>query len=269
MAQTRLVYSLFGDNKVLNITPTLVSGTPEDASYGVGNLSALNPAKPMRLNEFTCRVQWDMVTPTQIDWIAIIAQNLDPGLAGVKIEGNATAIWTSPTLSQAITIPGIDADNYHINAWKDLTAIGSRTFRYWSFAVTVANSAKIHIGQIGLIGTIRALAANINWPVNTEDSHPIVERQTNYGVTYVYDSGVRLRRLSAPIDNTDANAATVRQWWLETRGRARPFYVVPDPAVNDVWLVRFQEPKQANQQTVNDRNSGTLAFEELSRGIVA
>lgn len=262
-----LIYSLYGDNILAGIAPTITVGTALSL-FPVANLTNLNPAKPCRTTGTTARFVWDLTTAKKGDWAALIMHNLDAGLLGVKVEANSVNNFASPPLSIALPIPAIDADLFHIDAGIDITGIGTRTYEFWSLAITTANSINLSLGEFAIFGTKRSMPTNLNWPEDRTDSRPVVEQKTRKGSVFVLDQGTRQSNITADIDNTDANEVTMRQWWLETRGRARPFFIWPDPAVNDVRMVRWADTTRKRSQQVNDRNQVTLAFEQVDRGIV-
>lgn len=261
-----LIYSLYGDNKAAAVAPTISVGT-EQSSFPITAAYDLNPAKPFRVTGTTLRMVWNFGSAMSIDWVPLINANLDAGLSGVVIQANNSNVWTGPSLSAAFTIPAKDSDGFPVDPWVDLTAL-TRSFQYWSFAVTVANTALVSIGEIGLIATKRSMPTNLTWPVTLEDDRPVTKLPVRGGgPPFMYDEGVRGSTIESEIDNTDANERTMRQWWLETHGCARPFFVVPDPSRNECRMVRWADTSRKVSQQVNDRNQVTLKFEIVDRGI--
>jgi hypothetical protein len=248
---------------------TLVA-TTADGAYPVANLVDLNPAKPAKLTGTTGNVRWDFAAAQRIDLAAIIHHNLTAGL-NVRLQGNATDVWSAPTLDAAFTIPAYREDGYPSNPWIDLTLAAGYTatgFRYWRLVVVAANGANVAIGDVWLGMTKRTLTPNISWGETQTEERALIEHLTDFKVATIYDLGVTVRGLTGELDWTDSNRAIYDAWWRSCRGRVRPFLLIPNGTVNDAWLARFVEPEKAITLEFLDRNRIPVAVRELGRGLV-
>src|SRR5512139_4104440 len=191
------LYGLPSDNVAPNATISVVTGT-EDTTYPAANLATLNPAKPAKLTTTTGRWVFDFTTAQQVDVVALIHTNLDAGLT-VKVQANATNVWTSPSLDLAITIPALPEDSYPLNPWLDLTTTAVRSFRYWAIFISGTNTNPVAIGEVWLQATKRELDRGILLGMEETERRPAVVHTTDYGVATVYPLGPRLRSISGTI----------------------------------------------------------------------
>jgi hypothetical protein len=259
-------YSRWSDNVLRKVTPTMPVGALLSSNFPLTHLVDEAPASLCRLSGTTCRFVWDKGIATKIDWALIGQHNLDAGLSGVLFQGHTSDAWTSPALSAAFTIPGADADGFRINPRLDLTGISSRTFRYWSMTVSVANSSALSFGEIMAFGTKRVQTPNVSWEVETQEERAVVHMATKAGAGGAYDEGVWQRELTGEVDCSDAEAAELRTWYRDARGTARIFAYVPDGDVNDAWIVKFGMPLRRRWSFL-DRNIFPFRLVEAARGI--
>jgi hypothetical protein len=261
-----ITYARPSDNVAGSAT---ITASADDAAYPAANLADLIASKPAKLTGTSGNWVFAFSAPQRVDLVALIHHNLTAGL-DVKIQGNATNAWTSPTFSQAITIPAYQEDGFPVCPFLDLTGLSGYStsgFQYWRLLINAANAAAVAIGDVVLAALKRTLEVNVSWGATEEEEHPLIEHVTDYGVSTIYDLGTKRRRFAGQTETTDAGLASLRSLYRDARGRARPWLLVPDPSVNEAWLVRFQETKQ--QRALVFLNANQLAFnvEEVSRGL--
>jgi hypothetical protein len=263
-----LTYGHWSDNVAPNATITVQTGTAA-TGYAAANIADRNPAKPSKLNETTGAWQFSFAAAQRVDAVFLPMHNLIAGL-NVRIQANATAAWGAPTFDQPIVIPTYREDGFPVGSWLDLTPLAGYSavgFQHWRLVVVGVNSAAVAVGEFGMVRVKRVLDPNISWGTVASEERQIIEHQTDFGVSTIYDLGVTKRRLAGDVDATDASVAAIRSWWRDARGRANPFYIAPDATVNDGMLVRFQDTKLEVQLEQVDRNSLQIGFEELARGL--
>jgi hypothetical protein len=134
--------------------------------------------------------------------------------------------------------------------------------------VVGVNAAAIKIGEFAMMSRKRTLDPNISWGTHQAEERKIIEHQTDYGVSTVYDLGVTRRSWVGELDGDDTQRANVQTWWRDARGRSQPFVIVPDGTVNDCAMVRFGDTKLDYQLSMFNRNTLQVGFEEVSRGLV-
>lgn len=264
-----LIYAHYSDNVAPNATVSVQTGTAA-TGYPASNLVDRIPAKPAKLVETTGAWLFNFGAAQRVDWVALPHHNLTAGLE-VRIQGNAANAWGAPSLNELITIPAYRDDGFTPGPWLDLTAkagylVGG--YQYWRLVVVGVNAAAVAIGEVGLISTKRSLNPNISWGERQLESRKIVQHSTDYGVDSIYDLGVTRRSWIGELDSPDSQRTAVRTWWRDARGRARPFFIVPDGDVNECAMVRFADTDLDVQLNVTDRNKIQIGFEEVSRGLV-
>lgn len=263
-----LQYGRWSDNAARLATVTVQTGA-EDSNYPAANLVDGNPAKPAKLTGTTGAWQLDLGAAYQIDAVALIHHNLTAGLANVLIQGNSSASWASPPLSQAFTIPAYHGDGMPVNPFLDLTGVGTRTYRYWRLIFGTANGAAIAIGEVVMLVQISTLPVNISWGAQIVEQHPIVEHRTPFGTSMIYQIGTKWRTLTGQIESTtDVGLAALQALERDVGGRAKPFLALPfGSGSNDAWLVRLTESQLAYTETFLNAHSLQLGLEEVPRGL--
>lgn len=263
----RMIYGRYSDNVVPAATLAVQSGTG-DPDYPADNLGDLVPSIPAQLATTTGAWKLSFAAAQRIDVVALPHHNLTAGLE-VRFQGNATDAWGSPTLDAPITIPAYRGDGFPPGAWKDLTGVtgySTSGFQYWRLVIVGVNANPVKIGELVALSLKRTLNPNISWGASRKDERPIIENVTDYLVSTIYDLGVTRRSISGELDTTDAGLASVRAWWEDARGRARPFLVIPDEDVNEAWFVRWSGDLNPTLQ-ITDRNTIPMDFQEVSRGL--
>lgn len=205
----------------------------------------------------------------RVDAIVLPMHNLDAALE-VRLQGNATDSWGGPTFNQQITIPAYRADGFPPGAFLDITGLSGYTsagFEYWRVVVVGTNTNPVAL-KVKLLAQLQTLDPNISWGQVETEERKIIEHETDYGVSSVYDLGVTRRQLLGDLDSPDLQRAAMRTLWQGTSGRAYPFVLIPDPDVNDAWFVRFLDTKLDVTLNLIDRNAIRVGFQEVSRGLV-
>lgn len=264
-----LQYQHYSDNKAPNATVTVNVGTAA-TGYPATNLQDRNPAKPAKLAETSGAWVFAFAAAQRVDIAALVMHNLTAGLA-VRIQGHASSSWGAPTFNQLITIPAYRDDGFPVNPWLDLTGLSGYSaagFQFWRVWVEGVNAAGVAIGEVWLGQTKRTLSPNINWGESQDEERKLIEHSTDYGVDTIYDLGVTRRSIMGDIDAPDTTRDALRTWWRDSRGRAQAFLIMPDGAVNDAWMVRWADARQAVRFDLTDRNTVALSFQEVSRGLV-
>jgi hypothetical protein len=265
----RALYATWTDNVAPNATVVAVGTGTVDPAYPATNINNQVLALPAKLLTTTGSWTFTFAAQQRVDLVAIPHHNLTAGLE-VRIQGNATDSWGSPSLNTTITIPAYRGDGFPPGAWKDLTGVSGYTtngYQYWRLIVVGVNAANVAISELYLVAQKRTLNPNINWGVQFNESRPIIENRSDFGVATIYDLGVTFRKITGDVDTNDAGLAALRTLYQDCRGRARQFCLIPDESLNDAWIVRWSAGLDMTLVQI-DRNTIPLAFDEVSRGLV-
>lgn len=263
-----LVYQRVSDQVADDATITVQTGT-EDAEYPIAGLTDGNPAKPAKLEETDGAWLFTFSGAQRIDLIAIPHHNLTAGLE-VRLQGNAADAWGAPTFNALLTVPAWRSDGWPVGFWLDLRSdpnYAAGGFQYWRLVIVGANAAPVALGQVWLGAAFRSLSPNVSWGGRDGELHKITEHETDFGVVLSYDFGLLRRTLTADLDAPDATRDLVLDWWRSSNGRARPFVLIPDGDTNDALMVRWESQVIEHTKDLTNRNSLTLAWQEVSRGL--
>lgn len=261
-----LLYVRPSENVIANAT---ITASAADAEYPATRLHDGNPADPAKLTTTSGNFVFAFGAAQRIDVVALIHHNLTAGLE-VRIQGNASNVWTSPTFNQQITIPAYRENGFPINPFLDLTGLSGYSasgFQYWRLVIVGANAEAVAIGELVLGSVKRTLEINLSWGLLDDEDQPVVEHRTSARVSHIVSEGTAVRTLEGEVDTTDAGGASLLSLSRDSRGRARPFLVVPDPATNDALFVRFIESKLPRTWAFLDRKRVPVRLEEVSPGL--
>ena len=266
-----VLYQWPTDQVADSATITLTTGTA-DATYPIANLTDGNIAKPHKVAETSATWKLDFGAAQRVDLVALGPHNFDAGLQ-VKIQGNATDAWGSPTVDTTITIPADDADGRAVCPFKDLTGVtgySTTGFRYWRLAVTGVNSVALALGELWFGAEKRVMATvfgqHYQEPFDVEEIRSLVEHETTYGVATVYDLMQRRRVFRGELRVGALGVAAFRAWHHAMRGRVYPGLWMPDADVNDVWWVRAARDWRVTRH-LEDVQDIALVLDELSHGL--
>lgn len=248
------------------VTPTLTVGS-QATGYPPGKLSNGDPSFPFKVDSTTFRLVWDFGSPKTIARVVIVHANFQAGLTGLKAEMNASNAWGGPSVSVPITVPAYHEDDFPVNISVDV----NQTYQYFSLAATSANIVNIAIGEVILATQVRTLVGHylvLQGPGEEED-HPLVEHQTDVGVSTIYGFGTRRRWIRGSILQNESNGTTVRSWNRAAQGRLLPFVIWPQLTPAEPWYVRFEDTRMRRTYVSPGAHSRfDLNFDEVARGLV-
>lgn len=211
----------FYNNEIDDESYTLTANS-ENASYPLTNIRDYQLTKHYRSTGDTS--EWIKIDAGSGNTITatfafIAGHNVSSGATTIKIQGNATDVWTDPTVNESFTYSsGV--------MWK---AFSSQALRYWRFLIEDASNPDgyIKIGRLGL-GTYFDLsdwaqAAFARRPIDTSVLDRSVTGQ-GYGderITYYeYDYNFPIM--------IDADRVNMETMWT-TNKKVKPIVLVPNP----------------------------------------
>lgn len=261
-----LIFNHHADNIIGQATATAAGGTL-NLLYPLEHLSTCNPALPCKFTTLQCRIVFDFGAPVHVPFPVLIHHNLN---VAAKWQGNATNVWTAPTLSVAFPIGALDYDGYRANIHLDVrAATGYAAFRYWSFVVDTDNALPIVLGELWLGKTIRVITDDcLQGNVTRDDTRPGRSSfKTRGGVEWVHAAIGRQRAITAAEFITyTSDLVKLRAWNVASGGMNLPTILIPvTDDSTDAWLARFTADwKFINKQTGLQSVPG--GWLELARG---
>src|SRR4030095_810612 len=148
------------------------------------------------------------------------------------------------------TIRSYGDDRFPTNEHLDLRIGGTPpVYRYASLSVTSDNVVPCAIGRVPILHTVRALDGALLLEPEEDESHPLVEHQTDLGVSTIFGFGTRRRWLRGDKIQQNSDASAIRAWNRATYGRGLPFVLIPhvfpdgDPSAEEAWICRWENDR--------------------------
>lgn len=254
-------YALPTDDEGGNGTAT---GSAEDTGYPASNLLAptntghLNlPARPAKLTTTTGYFDITLSSAATIIAIAVIYHNFLEGL-DVTFESGATTV--------PIIIPAKPnaLDDWTISPWATFDPITASTFR---LSINSANDQPIQVGRLLLLSALREMETDVRYGGEEQEERIVIADPTELGVETMYDFYNVQRRFNGSFGFRPDETAALRALWRSARNRVLPWLLIPDQAVNDAWLVRFEDVAFSRVHSTIDFNEHPFRVRELSRGL--
>jgi hypothetical protein len=278
------IYQHYADEVARLATITIETGavSPDDPAYGPTVLVDDNPAKVAKIDATSGSWLFAYDTPQRIDLAALIHHSFDATVdaeaaspaGSVRIEGNATDDWTSPSFSAAFTIPpwfAVGTRRWPVNPWLDLTqqsGYNSAGFLFWRLVIE-NNSQDIQLGQVWFGSQIRRFDPDLQWGLQVGGDKPQIENTTNFQVQTIYPRGTTIWKQDADLLADDVMAAAFEQHWYDVEGRGRPWLLIPSgPVANDrAYLVRYATTDRQMTWNWENYHNIHLSFQEVGRGL--
>lgn len=289
----------FLKNELVDLSFTATCSPAAHASFPLSNLYDNRPGPVFKFGStaFNCYVLFDFgSSPQSFNAIGLVNHLLPSSGWTVKIQANATDVWTAPSIDQTIT--------YHqYNTCKVFT--NTTSYRYWRLrlqesdgfivdndALTVPGAGiigttplgggsgsgagyQVSIGELVLGGVVEA-PANPIYSQSEAVEYPNVRVSTDFGddFCYAYQSvfGAEYRWTEAML--SDTQLTTFRTLFDNRRGAALPVLVIPDPggtlwhastAATECYFGRLGQ-KHDTRKTWYNANELALAFREIPNG---
>lgn len=225
------------------VTPvmTVQTGT-QDPDFPVTNAVSFTNRTfgyPAKLVEPAGAWLADFGAPQRVDRF-ILQHNFDDGMINVRLQGNATNVWTSPSFSQLLTIGNHREDGYTYKSFMDLQALTGYNgggYRYWRLYVPTLNSVPIGVKML-FLSAVRTLESSALGGLRITDVHDYIDLPTDTGYRWTYDLLSAARIYNATFGWTPTMDAAMRSWFRSMGGRSKFSVFIPDTRVNDAWLVR-------------------------------
>jgi len=212
------------NNLIDSINSANIVASSEDSSYPAGNLQEQRLAVKWLADSATSQnVVFDLGSAQSVLTMAIVSHNI-ASTATITVNGNATNMWTAPSVVQSLT-------------WNEdivMKFISSQSYQYWQFAFTGLTQA-LSIGRIWL-GSYVTIS-----PSSTENFD--VTLKNNDIVTFGKDQqkyaspGITWREISLSFPPSYPSVTTIIQTLYETVGEHDSFLFMNFDSLRDYPLV--------------------------------
>lgn len=267
------------------VTPvvTVQTGT-DDSNFPATNTVNFTNRKfgyPGKLLEIAGAWLADFGVAQRVDRF-VLQHNFDDGMINVRLQGNATNVWTSPSFSQLIPIGNRREDGYTYKSVLDLPLLSGYNpsgYRYWRLYVPTLNSVPVGVKML-FLSTIRTLESDAIGGLRLTEVHDYIDLPTDTGFHWTYDLLGAARVYNATFGWSAAMDTVMRSLFRALGGRSKFTVWIPDTRVNDAWLVRLLAAPGDQRDSVNGLETGSLtvqvddvtyrtvqfAFEEMTAG---
>lgn len=266
------LFSDYSDELARTATITVQTGAVE-TDYGVDLLTDDNPAKVLRATGTSLALQLDFGTATPIGQLALIHSTLETG-DDVRIQGNATASWGSPSFNVAVPIAGwrgSGVTRWPTNTWFDVDAEATYNpsgYRYYrlTFGVTTPLSQALQLGQLRIHPSLRTFYIDRDTAIRPRK--PIIKNTTAFDVDTIYPRGTTRFAQTFTLGGFEAaERASFEAHWYDVDGQSYPWLFVPDATVNECYLVRWATTEYDMARALQSVARVSGAVQEVSRGL--
>ncbi len=249
------------------LTDTEIVASSEDPSFPVSNLTHQFRSKRWRSTDVTSEnIVFDFQTSEPVDSVVLLWPKED-GIklsesAVVTIQANATDVWTSPTISQVLTI-----DNTYEVASHFFSS--DQSYRYWRVLIADPGNPYGFL-ELGVIWIGKSLAvenAQNGFKFTLADRSKL--SQTDFGHIYADELPI-FSSIDFTYSYLDYEAQQILENAFRTNGTKRPVLVVIDPSDDvfdqDHFLVygKFESSFSGQHIIYNLFNAAGISVREIA-----
>ncbi len=256
-------YLPWSGNLLRTATLSVVAGG--DSDYPIANVVDGNPAWPAKNSGTTLRIVADLGTATPAGLAAAIHHNLGNSTV-LRLQGNATNVWTAPSLDVAFPTRTGLVGGYRENALLDFRA-SVASYRYYSFVVPSANAVAVWFGQLWL-----GVPINFHDDFRTDSysirrMNTVLENLTYGEVSLRLNKGFVRRAVTGTIRARLQDVQQYLDLFDALSGSAEPVLVMPDPAAPIGIMALLDQADITCSMVDVDAYDISVTFRELSRGV--
>jgi hypothetical protein len=248
-----------------------------NALYPLTNIDDDQPWNPVQFTVNPTYLLLDKGSATRTDIVSFIHANFDAGTV-LRVQENATNVWTSPTISHQFTADGPAEDDMPSNPLSDRTAVSGFTIgglRYLRILIVSGQTSLLSIGNIRVSGRKRVFSDTTttvrdrSYGAIDRELHPVIKRKTDAGTSVGYSRGTRSRDVAGTIRCDADGYADLLTMTRSSRGASRPFLLVPNPDVNEALFVNWDDSTPLERAYTDlGINDVRVLWSELGRGLV-
>jgi hypothetical protein len=137
----------------------------------------------------------------------------------------------------SMVAPPIQANSINLNPWVSCATTSINSF---TLAITNNSAGKLIIGEL-FAGTLRSTTTGlIQKSVTFDYEAGFIDLDAEFDGQSGYDKGFERRFLTGVLRCNSTDQAAIEAWWKSTRGTSLPSVIIPDDAVQDAWVVKFE-----------------------------
>lgn len=205
---------------------TTITASTANSRFPASNLSHPFRSKRWRSTSVTSQwVKFDLATTEAIDSVVLLWPLEDgirlSGSAVIKIQANATDVWTSPAVDQTLTI-----DNTYTLASHFFAS--DQTYRYWRVTLTDPGNPNgyVELGVVWLGKGLDIPSAQNGFKFGLSDTSK--QSDTDFGHRYIDEYPTRAS-LQFAYSNIDYDDVQTIENAFRTNGVRKPVMVALDP----------------------------------------
>ncbi len=207
-------------------TAIVINSLSKNSNFPVSNLKHPFRSKRWRSTDVTSEwVKFDMVTSEEIDSVVLLWPKEDgirlSNSAVIRIQANATNVWTSPAVDQALSI----SNDYLMASYYFSTA---QNYRYWRLVIEDPGNPYgfLELGVIWLGKSLAVENAQNGFKFDLVDTSK--RTSTDFGHEYV-DVYPQVAKLDFSYQNMDYVAIQTLENAFRINGFSNPVLVLIDP----------------------------------------
>jgi hypothetical protein len=206
---------------------TTLSASNIDTNFPVSNLKNIHRSKRVRTNvgTTTLAVVFDMQTSESIN-TAVLLWPKEDGIrltdsATVRIQANATNVWTSPSVNQLLTINNDYSVASHFFS-------SDETYRYWRVVIEDSTNPWdfIELGMVWLGKSLEIENAQNGFKFSVIDQTNVISNEFGHKYMDEYPQKTRLEIAYSYLENDDIE---VLENAYRTNGNRKPVLIALDP----------------------------------------
>ena len=253
------------------------TGGVVNSVYPLTNIDDDKPWNPTVFTTNPTSLTIDFATAKRVDVVSFIHCKFDAA-AVIHVQMNSTNTWASPTVDGTLVVAGPAEDSMPANPFIDLTAVSGYStggLRYLNIKIVSGQSSLLSFGNVRISGRKRTITGFTGTQprdraigASDNEGHPLIERPTDAGAQLGYGRGTRARLVSGMIRCRDAGFADLQSWTRASRGRLKPFLLIPDSTINEAIFAKWGADGNLQRSTVGPSiHDVPVEWEEVGRGL--
>lgn len=236
-----------------------ITASNENALFPVSNLQDYRRTKVFRSTSSSVNIVFDMLTAEPVDSFCIVDHPTNGfGFDTMTLEGNATANFSSPAFTQAIT----SADQEH---GVGVTEFASQSYRFWRLVVTGATYVELSNIFIGAKNALTTTSVAYGWKFQDED---LAKVSTNRIGQVFADQIGRQRKMSLPFRTF--NKSEMDQFFeiYDLNGITKPFFMKISTGSNSILTNENRFAGMFRMPNIPQLTNKSYAFYDFSASLV-